>query len=53
MRLADQNTMSREEAAKPSNDLLLTYAAAKALAEKEVWKFADQYPDIEFITRES
>lgn len=49
----DWNPSTREEALDPSRDAMFVYAASKALAEKEIWKFASAHPDINITTRSS
>lgn len=44
--MPDWNDTTREEAFEESRDPLFVYFASKALAEKEVWKFAKQHPEI-------
>lgn len=37
-----------EEMALYGTDPMLSYAVAKTFAEKAVWKFADEHPEIDF-----
>ena len=48
----DWNPATKEEALDGTRDPMFVYAAAKTLAEKEVWKFASEHPDIDVATSE-
>jgi nucleoside-diphosphate-sugar epimerase len=50
---AGWNDTTAEEALVSGLPTLLLYAASKALAEKEVWKFADEHPDLNITTGQS
>lgn len=51
--ILDWNNVTREEALDPSAHPIFVYSASKALAEKEIWKFAEAHPDINVTTRQS
>ncbi|KAL6851828.1 NAD(P)-binding protein [Trichoderma novae-zelandiae] len=44
----DWNPITYEEAADPSTDGVTAYCASKALAERAVWKWAEEHPDAPF-----
>jgi len=44
----DWNPVTREGAMDGTHDDIYVYFAAKAIAEREVWKFAAEHPDIDF-----
>jgi hypothetical protein len=46
------NHETRERALEPGRTPRFVYSASKALAEKEVWKVADEFPDLNITTRE-
>jgi len=46
----DWNPATKEQALDGKHDDFYVYVAAKALAEREVWKFAAEHPDIDITT---
>ncbi|TFY81784.1 hypothetical protein EWM64_g2229 [Hericium alpestre] len=44
------NEATREEALSPDASSPFVYATSKALAEKEIWKFAKEHPDVDITT---
>lgn len=48
--MTDWNGIIREQALEKGRELDFIYSASKGLAEKEVWKFADEHPDINITT---
>jgi len=46
----DWNTQTYEEALSPEASAFDVYSASKKLAEEEVWKFAEDHPEIDFAT---
>ena len=46
----DWNPQTREEVLKPGTHPWAVYTASKAVAEKEIWKFADEHKDIDVTT---
>lgn len=44
------NPQTREEVLKPGTHPWAVYTASKAVAEKEIWKFADEHKDIDVTT---
>jgi nucleoside-diphosphate-sugar epimerase len=47
---ADWNGITQEQALEQGRDPGYIYSASKSLAEQEVWKFADEHPDINVTT---
>lgn len=43
----DWNPMSLEAARVPGTNHVVVYGAAKTLAEREIWKFAEEHPEID------
>lgn len=46
----DWNPVTLEQGLDPSADAVMVYAAEKTLAERFVWKFAEQHPNIDVTT---
>lgn len=46
----DWNPMSLEAARAPGTNHVVVYGAAKTLAEREIWKFAEEHPEIDVTT---
>jgi len=42
--------LTREIALAPEANFMISYATSKVLAEKEVWKFADEHPEVDITT---
>ena len=49
----DYNNSTVEDLKASVGNPMLTYTIAKTLAEREVWKFADEHPEIDITTSES
>lgn len=47
---SDWNPQTREEVLKPGTHPWAVYTASKAVAEKEIWKFADEHKDVDVTT---
>jgi len=48
---ADWNPLTVEDARRIQNDMI-TYSVSKKLAEKALWKFAEEHPDLNFVSGE-
>ena len=42
--------MTREDISKEETNTFVLYQAAKTVAERELWKFADEHPEIDITT---
>ena len=49
--LIDWNPATKEAALSGERDPAWIYSAAKTVAEQEVWKFADEHPEIDITAR--
>lgn len=46
----DWNPLTREIALTPGTDPMWVYATTKTLAEREIWKFAEEHPEVDITT---
>lgn len=50
---SDWNEGTREQALERKNDAQFVYSVSKVFAEKAVWAFAEEHPDLNITTRKS